>query len=682
MRALPLALLVCVPLLVAAGWGRPVQAQGVVSADADRLYLRALALDEANPRAARRAIEEAIALDPDNVRYLEVRLAQLQRELSESKAASVADTRRPRLARDILRLDPASAIALEERGIAETLNFEWWRDRHQRSGATWTPDARRGMAGRANRHWREAEQFLRNALVAEPTRRSAHLRLLRLYAEAEDYAALAQAADRFRRARPSDADIPLYQGLADFYQRDLAAAERHFDAALSDLDAPDRIAFETLDWLLDVDERERWDAAQADGRAAAYAARYWRSQDPRLLTPQNERQVEHHARLALADLLFREVQGRDAQDDRRGWRSMRGETLVRYGLPNQRIVWSANDITARDFSRYQRWVYDDFDLLFEDLFRNGDFEYATSADGDDDHTFAQSLHNRAPSRTTYAPERRVSFPYLASAFKGDGGQADVLISLGIPVERDGAASVMTGAFLIDEDYAIRAETRAAVSASAVRRETDEGLLLTDFLRLDAAAGTYDLAVEFEQRGRTPEAQAVGYRRDQVTVPDFRAPGLKLSDLLLAYHVEELDGRRRAAPGTVERRGHEIAAAPWGVFAAGRPVYLYAETYGLTTPFQDGRRQSQYAVEALLVRRDDAGTLTRFARLFVGSDPPESVAVRFEASGTTADEAQYLVLGTRNLSPGAYRLFYRVTDRHTGAEAEASRDLFLEAPTPD
>ncbi|MEL7362572.1 MAG: hypothetical protein AAFN13_10910, partial [Bacteroidota bacterium] len=149
MRPLTLVVLVCLPLLVAAEWGTTAQAQDIVPANADRLYRRALALDEANPRAARQAIEEAIALDPDNVRYLEVRLAQLQRELSESKAASVADTRRPRLARDILRLDPESAIALEERGIAETLNFEWWRDRHQRSGATWTPDASRGMAGRA-----------------------------------------------------------------------------------------------------------------------------------------------------------------------------------------------------------------------------------------------------------------------------------------------------------------------------------------------------------------------------------------------------------------------------------------------------------------------------------------------------------------------------------------------------
>ncbi|MEM9996437.1 MAG: GWxTD domain-containing protein, partial [Bacteroidota bacterium] len=326
---------------------------------ADRLYQRALALTDANPRAARRAIEEAIELDPNNVRYLEVRLAQLQRELSESKAASVADTRRPRLARDILRLDPASPIALEERGIAETLNFEWWRDRHQRSGATWTADATRGMAGRANRHWQEAERFLQAALDADPARRSTHLRLLRLYAEAQDYAALGAAAARFRTARPRDADAQLYQGLAAFYQRDLATAANHFDAALDRLDEQDLVAFEALDWLLDREEREQWASAQEEGRAAAFEAAYWRSQDPRLLTAQNERKVEHHARLALADLLFR-----NSRDDWRGWSSMRGETLVRYGRPNQRIVWSANDITARDFSRYQRWVYDDFELLF------------------------------------------------------------------------------------------------------------------------------------------------------------------------------------------------------------------------------------------------------------------------------------------------------------------------------
>ncbi|MEM8557009.1 MAG: hypothetical protein AAGG50_04125, partial [Bacteroidota bacterium] len=220
------------------------------------------------------------------------------------------------------------------------------------------------------------------------------------------------------------------------------------------------------------------------------------------------------------------------------------------------------------------------------------------------------------------------------------------------------------------------------SPDAPRRATSEGLLLTDFLRLEARPGAYRLAVEFEQRGRTAEAQAVGYRRDELDLPDFHGAGLQLSDLLLAYRVEELEPGRRAAVGTIERAGHEIAAAPWGVFEAGQTVYLYAETYGLSLRAMPQGSASTYAVEALLVRRDDAGTLNRFARLFVGSDPPESVAVRFEASGTSADEAQYLQLDTQSLSPGAYRLFLRVTDRHTGAVAEAARDLFLEAPGSD
>src|SRR5690606_2553273 len=292
--------------------------------DAEAHHLLALLYADDGPlhdaRRAQRHADEAVAADPDNPRYLETRLRQYQRDLSEERAFSMTDGRRSALARQILALDPASALAHEERALAYFLEFDWRRSLAEQRGG-WDRAAERGMSGAANRAFGRALEHLDAALDSEPGRASAHRLRLRAYAAARDHAGLLDAAERFHAARPADPEAALFLGLALFRNDLLAAAEAQFAAALAAMPEQQRRRFEDVTLFLAED-------AAIGPDTAAFAEAVWQRRDPRLLSAQNGRRLEHRARLALADLLFTE-----AHRDRRGWESARGEVAVRYGLP-------------------------------------------------------------------------------------------------------------------------------------------------------------------------------------------------------------------------------------------------------------------------------------------------------------------------------------------------------------
>ncbi|MDX1420191.1 MAG: GWxTD domain-containing protein [Rubricoccaceae bacterium] len=639
--------------------------------DPDAHYALARAFAAGRPpdeRQVARHRDAALRLDPEDVRFLEAKLEALRRVLPENRAFSLSDTRRPALARRILERDPGSALAHEELALRAFGEFGWQRSLAQRAGG-WDPASARGNSGAANRALARAAEHLDAALARNPASPRAHRLRLRVHANARDDAALAQAARGFAEARPGDPAAVLALGLAAYRQHDTEAAARLFEAALDALPPHDRAAFASLDRFLDDAERA---AYAAD--SVAFAERFWRARDPRLLSDENERRLAHYARLALADLLFA-----DPVRGTRGWDTPRGEVVVRYGLPDADGSWLANNVIARDFGAYERWAYapadgdDGFDLLFEDEFRSGDYDFPSSAFGPDEATRARSLFRQQPERFVYRPEGLTSFPASVATFRGEGGTTEVVAPLSIPLA-DGTLSgaelgIESGLFLLGAGSEVVAEARRPIARldGAAAHRTEGRLFWTGGLTLAAPPGDYTLAVEFEQ-ARTG---AVGVQRLRAVLPDYTGGGLRLSSLLPALLVEEVDGPVGA--GRVRRGPFVIQPAPQARFAAGEPVYLYAEVYGLA--LRDGG--TRYAVEAVLKPADEAGALARAARFLLGRRAPEGVSVRFDAAGASPDEGQYVILDTAGQPPGAYVLTLRFTDRHTGATAEAARRLDLD-----
>jgi GWxTD domain-containing protein len=606
----------------------------------------------------------------ERLERLETELARLQRETSERKAFSFADTRRPALARRILKLDSDHAGALEEQATEATLRFVYWRDR----AGGYEAGATRGAAGRAERYRAEAERLLRRALAGRPSaeaRTDLYRRLLRLHVETEDVDALERDAEAFRRSAPSNPDALLYAGFAAYKRDDLALAERHFEAALEAMLPEGRARLLALDDLIRPDE-----VAGYEADSAGFSERFWRSRDPRLLTPQNERRLEHLARLATADLLFY-----DGQTGQRGWDGLRGEVVTRYGLPNGHHAYTAQNFRDKDFSAYDRWTYDGFTLLFEDAFRSGDYQFWSSATGTDDVIKAGSLFRTQPEAYRYRPERPIELPVVAAAFRGEGGQTDLVVRYAVPLDSLAVPGqplgLEAGAFLLDSLSRPQAEARRTVGRTVRAEHVAPGGVpfFADGFVLGAAPGPYTLAVEAEQAS----TKAVGLYRVGVEVPDLSGAALQMSDLLLAGRVEEAAGE--AVPrGVVRRGGLDIVPLPWAVVPLGAPVYLYAETYGLARA-PDGLYR--YEIEAALDPVDERGRLARVAGALTGGlasrAPAGGLAVTFEATSDLPDAPLHPSLDLAGQAPGRYRLRLAIRDLVAGSVVRTERSVRLVAP---
>ncbi|MDX1530572.1 MAG: hypothetical protein R3362_03520, partial [Rhodothermales bacterium] len=399
----------------------------------------------------------------------------------------------------------------------------------------------------------------------------------------------------------------------------------------------------------------------------------------------------------------------------RGWETERGRIIVRYGPPDVDVVITGAfeealhnygvrfddearqagvryDMAARS-NLFNVWDYGDFKFVFEDPLRNGEFRLysppayvfseagAGAAEKTDYAIIAENTFRERPEDYDYeASGRVVDVPYLVTAFKGDGGQTDLYVHYGIPLDAGADLSeellpltVRTGAFLITEDRDIAVERRRTIYGLRTSQvvDFDEARLWADTEAMEAQPGSHTVSLEFE----TASGAVQAVQRRDVEVPDFTAGGLALSDPMLAYAVEEVfdEGDEGVSGGLVRRGDFAIQPAPWSVFDAEQPVYVYFETYGLD---QNDAGQNQYAVEVTLRPKDTSSGLGRLARsIFGGRDP--GVAVEFEAGGTGPDDATYTILDVRDQEPGLYTLTLRVRDAFSGRTTDHTQDLFLE-----
>ena len=580
--------------------------------------------------------------------------------------------------------------AFFETALGDGFNDRFDVDALEAQGVAVTDYSRRAQAAYAR-----AIGHLRRALASDPRRRAVYDHVVRLAVIAGDYEqALPDLAEMYVQY-PDDPGMWLYTGLVNQRLGQYQAADVAFRQAIRHMDDRTRSVFTDLGLILSPDDRESY---RADPEA--FAERYWTSRDPRFLNAVNERRTEHYARLTTAELLYR------SDDlDRPGWESERGLLHVRYGLPASDVVIEGGygDVVERyvgrdgafrppdmvqTANRFNVWDYGDgVRFVFEDPDRSGRFTlYSPPADafglGRDVSRMdfverAQEEVRRRPERYRFqAPGRQVELPYRVTSFKGDDGRTDLYVTYGVPVG-DGAGpgaqpdvdvTIRTGAFLVGPERDLLVERRRTVyglrGAQIVPFQATR--LWTSTEAMAAAPGPgYEVSLEFE----TASGQTSAVQRRPVDVPSYAGGGLELSDVLLAYAVEEAD---RAEPGRVLRDGIVVQPAPWGVFRVGDPVYLYAEAYGLG--LSGGR--SDYEVEASLRPKDTAGGVRGLARRLFGRDGT-AVSSAFEVQGDRPDEQVYLFLDATGQEPGLYTLTVTVRDRVTGAQAERETDLFLE-----
>ena len=691
-------------------------------------YLLAQAqLRQGKLKDADRSIVRALRNEPENVSYMEL---QLEIGFPREPLEILRRTRRDELAVKILAIDPTSVLPNIQLG--KSFMNEWldWRNRLSVQGLApaqsgWIGETRPSLGSnlaptgtdrmrrelsegsavsgrdpfdlypyetkgeeivmlneRAETAYPKSEKHLRRALLTDPKRQIAYLHLARLYVTRPDLEALRKLSINMRKHLPEDFYSWLIAGYAHHYQDDPTVANTHMEKALELMPDSIRTVFEDVDRLMNKEGlKEKKNNPDFNVEA------FWDHRDPRRLSPENERLTDHYARILYSDLIFSEP-----KLDLIGWDSDRGSVYIRYGQPNLEFFMSnvVADCGPNTYDHFHILQYPQGRFVFGNLTPQlNEFVYyspcaqvVSSRDGvgaNSDYTII------AKNNIYYNPEvfnyeaagKRITFPSLASRFKGRNGKTDIYVPYGIPVEFNAlemslSLDIKTGSFLLsDGDGVIDSHEKSRLKIHMREVTNFAGATLwMDSHYLEADPGNYVLSVEFE----TDSDAGVGFNREPVEVPNFSDNELMLSDLLLAYGSEDVIPGEDPLEGTIVRDGLMIKPAPWGVFSNQIPFYLYFEMYNLR---RDVDGKSKYSIETVLVEhRDEKGLAKILKRAFKGR-AKEGVSVRFEGSSDLPDASQNLILDTEGQNPGTYVLVVRVTDLIANKTEEVRRTVMIE-----
>jgi len=419
------------------------------------------------------------------------------------------------------------------------------------------------------------------------------------------------------------------------------------------------------------------------GTAPARAEGLWTLSDPLFLTEDNERRIQHYARIALADIGFADernrVRGRDTEP---------GRLVLRYGWP--RRIWdvrrdgrlevdpeqmrAAFDVLACGMGgpscemsalvgarhaspeSHGRWTFLNYgphlpNFILERNLSSSAYHYKQM-------TFTQQFDSalaRILPSSFDSPYEQGMLTGLVTQFPRPSGP---VIEVGARFDWDSAStvrgdSVQLGIF-VHERYDGRLVNRGVRTVGTASSGRFGGIL-------PVIPGPLQVAME----GWIPGRGIAGQLRVNVTIPVVR-DSLALSDILVA--------RAHRALGDIERREEaplrplaEARAAPDDTLA------FYWETYGLTA---DTTGAVEYDV-SLTIEEEGAGNLaTSFLRvasevLGVRRSVDEAIIWmrRRRAGSDYLADAVEISLPNRS---GTYAVTIRVHDRLSGGTAETVR----------
>lgn len=539
-------------------------------------------------------LQEALREDRDNIEYTLTYADLLWRKgmLDESR----------RYCERVLRLDPDNAtdrksVAEAASGAARYFLFDMFRYLDMQSVIVDSLDSRlppylrddvHVMALRSfgEKDRERALDYLSRALAADPDHRPSVARLCLLYYENGQADSVVAVAGRYLERHPDDADVLLYRGLGYQALGEFELASGSYEEALKRMSAEERAVMESIAHIASADEQKALARDLQTASAAAWTdtpglTDFWGRRDPLLLTPFNERRMEHYGRVAYANLRFSRP-----EEGVPGWKTEQGQVYIRYGRYLGRTVLRPNEVGQ---IYRETWSYEGFNVTFQnwDGLDHWRFESYRSPAYPVPVSDKKDLYRRYPGRYLDPYEdQKYDLPHQVAAFREADGKVRVEASYALPVDelryrRIGnryAVDTERGAFLLDS--ALVEVSRHVVRDATPRRVNYDprgSIYTVDETRWTVQPGRYTVVEEVKdlRSGR------IGQFRREVDLRRFARPGLCLSDILLARDI------RRVGQEEASRAAFAVDTHPLRIYRVTDDLAVYFEVYGLT-PGADGR----------------------------------------------------------------------------------------------
>ena len=392
----------------------------------------------------------------------------------------------------------------------------------------------------------------------------------------------------------------------------------------------------------------------------AFWNRFWKRQDPLLLTEWNERHAAHYGRVAFANVRF--APGAPGNAGRGlGKDTHRGRSWVKLG------PYAKRSVSVGRTSASERWRYTN---LYQD------FNDHTGDDNPDTWTFGDHLFEVKPTlyRDPYA-SRKFRLPHQVASFQeGDGTRIEM--SYAIPRSRlkgEDTYRIAEGIFVFDgrwDDVSTQIDTlQIALKGSGTTRQNREGHIV-GHQAFRVPIGTHHLVIETHGLS----SGQIGTFRTVSTARYSKA--LSLSDLLLAARIEP----QRVPPES--RDDLSIHPNPVRFYDRDTPLYVYLEIYNLV---RDDFGRTRYKLSYEVGKPEEQLDPSLFAAIDAKSRQAierelEAALVRTDEierritadyEGEQVNDLTYLLIDLRNLTPGIYRLVVEVEDRNANKTARST-----------
>ena len=618
---------------------------------------------------SRKYIQKAIWKDLKNIQYRLLQ-AELMSFFSSKMAYDVYE--------EILEINPKCVDALYNMGkIKEEEFYEFYKSVRQEQ---FEPSVSFDIY--AYEDFMKAERLLKETIKYDPQKVEAYLHLSYLYEEVGEFERGIPLLRDVLKIDSTNKDAHLYLGYLCYN------TGRH-DSSLLSYSKALELMNEKEEEIFKVNSASLFVGTDDDEHVQInnLLNKFWNSNDPLYLTDYNERLLEHYSRVAFSNLRFT-VEGLDIL----GWQSDRGEIVIRYGEPLNRIRFrpyiNAGGKTAL-MVKTDVWFYPDKVFGFTDDYWSGNYRFSSpkikgslfSQFQYDTHTYAEELRRLNPE--DYIPKFKgptFDVPFHLVQFKDldDNNNDKTQLYLNYAMDVSGRFEFRDkyklqhkcGLFFLD----LESNKQLELVDDIKYLNSDRELKFNDYekfwinsMLIESRPDTGIIAFEIIRN----EDEAVSTNHFEYRIKKFSANELAVSDILLAADVKH----SLSNEGVFTRRKLEILPNPTQIFTTTNNIFIYYEAYNLKL---DDNRKANFEQRITIKSAEQSSVVedifASIGNLFGAGVTNDQITLATNYQSYDKNAQVYLQIDMNAYFPGDYIVTVTVEDKLTGEEASSETIL--------
>ena len=623
---------------------------------------------------ARELLQTAIFKNPKNIEY-RLLMAALMEYTSSGLAFKQYE--------DIVDIDSTNTTALFQMGRIKEEVF----DDYNKSVTRDDEDSPMlSLGDYAAGFFRESENYFKKVLLIDSTNSQAILHLSALYESADEPEKAIPYLLKLTKINPNNKNAYLYLGLMYYKTLNLDSAYDAYKNALVLMNEIERRDFtyysvkELIKPLFGDDFKNF-----TDPELEALINLYWKAKNPLYLSKYNARLLEHYSRVAYSDLHFTTKKSEEP-----GWKSDRGEVVLRYGEPINRIRFrpkiavGGSHITIK--AKTDVWYYTDMVFGFSDEFFNGEFTFSepttssriVSQFGGNSFSYFNNVKNIR--NETYNPKfegPKFDVPYDIVQFKNPNeNKTDLFVNYGLSYadslsrRNKLVEHHIAGLFFFSEYFQPISEKRDSIPSIPLTNKidiNDTNSFVINSLSMKVPADSGNFAFEIE-RGKD---KGVSSNHFKFVVKHFSNTDLDMSDIVLANDV---DGSGSDIYN-FKRKDITLLPNPLSIFSDKNNIFVYYEIYNLTT---DSNGNCNVEQQLTIRKKDERSGISKafnfFLNIFSLGKEYQQVTLTSQYQFRDKNPQVYFQLDMNKYDPDEYLLTLSIKDKNSGREIKRERTI--------